>query len=54
VGTSIFILDEFDVFLERCAAVKDCCSDIWHILSEPGVFIANLKRQLARVTQDED
>jgi hypothetical protein len=52
--TSIFILDQVDIFLNRCAAVKHCCSNVGHVLAEPGVFIANLKRQFTGVTEDED
>jgi hypothetical protein len=52
--TCILVANQFEIFLERRSAVENRCSDFRHIFSEPGIFIANLKRQLTSMTQYEN
>ena len=49
--TGVLILDQFDIFLNRCAAVEHRCPNVGHVLSEPGVLVSDLEGQLASVTQ---
>jgi len=52
--TGILVLDEFDVLVNRGAAVEDRGADVGHVLPEAGVFIADLEGEFAGVTEDED
>jgi hypothetical protein len=52
--TCTLILDQLDILLKRCAAIKHRSSNIRHIFAEPHIFIPDLKGEFTGVAQDEN
>ena len=54
MGTSLLILDQLDILLNRRPTVKHRRSDVGHVLAEPSILVADLECQFAGMTEDED
>src|SRR5277367_802094 len=52
--TSLLILDQLDIFLDRSSAVKNRRSNFRHVFTEPGILVANLEGQFSGMTKDKD
>jgi hypothetical protein len=52
--TSLLILDQFNVLLNRRPAIKHCRPDIGQILAEPRVLISDLKSEFAGMAENKD
>ena len=48
--TSLLILDQLDIFLDWSSAVKHRRSNFRHVLTEPGILVANLECQFSGMT----
>ena len=54
VRASRLLLEDIDVGLDGRAAVEGRGPDVWQVLAEPRVLVADLEGELARVTENDD
>jgi hypothetical protein len=52
--TSLLVLDQLDILLNRRATIKHGCPDIGQVLAESRVLVPNLECEFAGMAEDED
>ena len=54
IWVGLFVLEQIDVFLNRCAAVEDRGLDVREVLAEASVFVLDLVGELSSMAHDQD
>lgn len=54
VRVGVLVLEDLGILLDGSATIEDASLDVWHVLGEPVVLVADLESQLTSVAHDQD